>query len=374
MFRIKFAFYLLAASVMMAASCRPDEEEPLPEPEFDRSVMLANYGNNIIIPNYLKLSQSLDTLSQLKDVFISSPTQTNLDDLRMGLKKSWKNWMHCSSYEFGPASAVLLRQTINTFPTDTTQINSNIISGTYTFGSAANIDAAGFPALDYLLFGTGANDTEILNAFTIDSDFANRKQYLNDVVEYIESNVDGVYHSWISSGGNYIATFLNATGTDVGSSTGMLVNDLNFDYENLKNFRIGIPLGKQTLDIPLPEKVEVLYGKYSSELSREFIRAIENLYLGRSRSGNDGQGLDDYLSFINANYNGGSLNDAIKFRLGEVKTALDNMPNDLGDAVVNNSTPVNDAYLKIVQALVVLKTDMPSALGILITYQDNDGD
>jgi hypothetical protein len=46
----------------------------------------------------------------------------------------------------------------------------------------------------------------------------------------------------------------------------------------------------------------------------------------------------------------------------------------LANAVVNNSSPVNTAYLKIVQALVLLKTDMPSALGILITYQDNDGD
>ena len=125
---------------------------------------------------------------------------------------------------------------------------------------------------------------------------------------------------------------------------------------------------------PLPEKVEVMYGKYASELSRHSIRNIENIYLGRSRSGNDGQGLDDYLAFINANYNGGSLNDVIKSRLTEVRMALDAIPNDLGYAVVNNPTPVNDAYLKMVQALVLLKTDMPSALGILITYQDNDGD
>jgi predicted lipoprotein len=320
------------------------------------------------------MSSSLDTLSVLKDVFIATPTQINLDNLRQGMKNSWINWMYCSSFEFGPASNVLLRQTINTFPADTAQINSNINSGTYTFGSASNIDAAGFPTLDYLLFGTGTDDTKILEAFTIDSESINRKQYLNDVIEYIESNLDVVYDSWKSSGGNYISTFKNATGTDVGSSTGMLVNDLNFDYENLKNFRIGIPLGKQTLDIPLPEKVEVLYGKYSSELSRHFIRNIENIYLGRSRSGNDGQGLDDYLAFINANYNGGSLNDVIKTRLTDVKIALDAMPDDLANAVVNNSSPVNTAYLKIVQALVLLKTDMPSALGILITYQDNDGD
>jgi hypothetical protein len=31
-------------------------------------------------------------------------------------------------------------------------------------------------------------------------------------------------------------------------------------------------------------------------------------------------------------------------------------------------------YQKIVQGLVLLKTELPSALGILITYQDADGD
>jgi uncharacterized protein len=370
----KFSFIILVGLLVAASSCDRDDEDSPPSAEFDRRAMLENYGNNIIIPNYLRLAQSADSLSQLTDAFLLSPSQLNLDNLRTGLKNSWKNWMYCSSFEFGPASDYLLRQTINTFPTDTVQINSNISSGSYTLGTASNIDAAGFSAIDYLLFGTGTTDADILNAFLTDADAANRKQYLNDVVSYIETNVDAVYNGWTSGGGNYINTFINASGTDVSSSLGLLVNDLNFDYENMKNFRIGIPLGKQTLDIPLPEKVEVLFGKYSSELVREQIRSIENIYLGRTRSGNDGSGLDDHLVFINATYNGGSLNDAIKNKLIEVKSALDAMPNDLGDAVVNNSTPVNDAYLKIVQGLVLLKTDLPSALGILITYQDNDGD
>lgn len=366
-------FFMMVASVMMAASCKEDEE-PLPAEEFDRRGMLENYANNIIVPNYERLDLSIDTLLNLSMTFTNSPTQVNLDNLRTGLKNSWKNWMHCSSFEFGPASNLILRQAINTFPTDTAQINSNINSGSYTLGTASNIDAVGFPALDFLLFGAGSNDQEIIDAFSTSTNFTNRKQYLLDVVNYIKTNVASVHNSWKSSGGNYKNTFVNATGTDVGSSTGMLVNDLNFDFENLKNFRIGIPLGKQTLDIPLPEKVEVLFGKYSSELAREHIRAIENIYLGRSRSGNNGKGLDDYLSFVNANYNGSPLNTIIQTRLSDAKNALNIMPNDLGDAVVNNSSPVNDAYLKLVQLLVVLKTDMPSSLGILITYQDNDGD
>lgn len=375
MFRLNKSFlFVIAASVLMAASCKKNNEDDLPEEQFDRQGMLANYGNNIILPNYERLNNSLDTLVNLTIVFNATPNQINLDNLRFAFKNSWKNWMHCSSFEFGPASNNILRQSVNTFPTDTAQINANISSGSYSLATAANIDAAGFPSLDFLLYGVGNTDSEILDDYTTTNNFLNRKQYLLDVVNYLKTNVNTVYVAWTSTGGNYISTFLNATGTDVNSSTGLMVNDLNFDFEILKNFRIGIPLGKQTLDIPLPEKVESLYGKFSSELAREHIRAIENIYLGRSRNGVDGSGLDEYLSFVGANHNSSPLNGVIQTRLNEAKIALDNMPNDLADAVVNNSTPVNDAYLKLVQLLVVLKTDMPSALGILITYQDNDGD
>lgn len=375
MYRInRSLIFVVAASVMMAASCKNKEEDSLPVEEFDRQGMLKNYGNNIILPNYERLNNSLDTLVDLTVTFTATPNQINIDNLRQAFKSSWKNWMHCSSFEFGPASNNILRQTMNTFPADTAQINSNISSGSYSLATAANIDAAGFPSMDFLLYGVGTNDTEILDAYTITNNYLNRKQYLLDVVNYLKSNVNTVYVAWTSSGGNYINTFLSATGTDVNSSTGLMVNDLNFDFEILKNFRIGIPLGKQTLDIPLPEKVESLYGKFSSELAREHIRAVENIYLGRDRNGVDGSGLDEYLSFVGANYNGSPLNGVIQTRLAEAKTALDNMPNDLGDAVVNNASPVDNAYQKLVQLLVLLKTDLPSSLGILITYQDNDGD
>jgi hypothetical protein len=36
--------------------------------------------------------------------------------------------------------------------------------------------------------------------------------------------------------------------------------------------------------------------------------------------------------------------------------------------------PAETAYNEVRNMVVYLKTDMPSALGILITYQDNDGD
>jgi len=42
--------------------------------------------------------------------------------------------------------------------------------------------------------------------------------------------------------------------------------------------------------------------------------------------------------------------------------------------VDNDGDAVDEAYLAIQQNVRYLKVDMPSAMGVLITYQDNDGD
>jgi hypothetical protein len=65
---------------------------------------------------------------------------------------------------------------------------------------------------------------------------------------------------------------------------------------------------------------------------------------------------------------------AIVSKFSEIITAMQAVPGPLSQAVVNNAPAVETVYQKIVQGLVLLKTEMPSALGILITYQDADGD
>ncbi len=48
------------------------------------------------------------------------------------------------------------------------------------------------------------------------------------------------------------------------------------------------------------------------------------------------------------------------------------VPDPLSNSIVNSQAVVNAAYLEIQKLVVLLKTDMPSSLGVLITYEDND--
>jgi predicted lipoprotein len=366
---IKFMQSCLMAGFLVFSACNPEGNNNV---NFDRAALLENIGSNVIIPNYSDLSDKMNLLQQAVTDFTAAPDNSKLTSLQTTFKNAYLSWQKCSAFEFGPAMQVSLRMSVNTFPTDSVQIKSNITSGSYNLEAANNIDARGFPALDYLLHKRNGNNAEVLERFTSNPDAQDWKEYLLALVNDTKSLIDAVKNNWETSGGNYLATFISNDGIDVGSSLGELVNQLNYDYEILKNARIGIPAGKQTLGIALPEKCEAYYAGYSIELALEHINGIKNLYLGAGDE--DGVGLDEYLIALDAKHGSGQLSDAIKTQLDLATAALQNVPDPLSETVVNNQTIVNTAYTEIQKGVVLLKTDMPSALSVLITYQDGDGD
>jgi predicted lipoprotein len=148
-----------------------------------------------------------------------------------------------------------------------------------------------------------------------------------------------------------------------------LVNQLNFDFELLKNAKIGIPLGKKTLGVTQVDKIESPFAKQSIALAVENLNSIENAFKGAS-----GSGLDDYLDALGAKYNQNDLSDEILSGFAESRTALEAIDNDLATAIDSETSKVETAHTALQNLVVLLKVDMPSQLGVQITYQDNDGD
>lgn len=355
-------------------SCKKKkDEEVIPEASFDKSGMLANIGDNLIVPSYSKLKIDVDLMQLSADQFLLNPTFITLTDLQTAFLQTYTDYQWCSTFEFGPAENEIIRANFNTFPCDTVQINSKIISGDVTLISASDLDAKGFPAIDFLLF-SNQNNNNVLIRFTTDTYATNAKNYLTALINELKLKTDAVNTAWAVNGGNYGSTFKSNTGSDVGGSIGMLVNQLNYDFELLKNAKIGIPLGKKTFGTPIPEKVEAFYSTQSLVLVTEHLKSIENIYLGRNSQNADGVGLDDYLAHAKAQHSLGLLNDVIKNQFTLAKTKLAAIPGTLTQAVVSNAAIVDAAYAELQKLVVLLKVDVPSALGILITYQDNDGD
>ena len=340
-------------------------------PPNNGDTVLANIGNNIILPAYASLNVSVNSLDSAIADFNSAPTADKLGAVQGFFKTAYLRWEAVSSYDgFGPAySGQPVLSGLNLFPTNTTTIETNISGGNNNVNAFANASAKGFPALDYLLFGAGANT---LAGF---SD-AKRKAYLAAVSADIKAEVNAAYKGWSAAGGNYIASFLSGTGNSVSSSLGLLINSMVQDFEITKNDRLGIPLGKQppgqALPV-LPKELEGYYSGISAQLCLAQIKAVQNLYQGIGAAG-DGPGLEDYVVKTKAKYGNGLLNDTIKVQFAAAVSGMSAISDPMSVAIQTNPAPANAVYATTQQLVVLLKTDMPSALGVLITFGDNDGD
>jgi len=357
---------LILFSMFFISSCVEDDEADNSENSANQAAFLNNSAV-IISHDYEVAKKTANDLASsivnLKsDADQNSFTESDLTALKSKLKAAWKAWQNISLYDFGYAEQVGLRSNVNIYKTDTQTIENSIQTGNYNLEQLSFKTAKGFPAIDYLLNAKSVNET--VNAFNTDS---NRINYLVALANDLATRVETVEKAWTSNR----SSFESNTGTDVGSSTGMLVNALNLHYEKyFRDNKLGIPLGVRSAGIPRPDFCEAVYGGYSVELANENFNAFKNFYSGITSDNNDGYGLDDYLNDADAV----ELNNRIVAQISLIDLKLSALNDPLPQKIQNNSQAVQDAYNEIQKLIVLLKVDLPSRIGVLITYQDNDGD
>ena len=217
----------------------------------------------------------------------------------------------------------------------------------------------------------------MLDLYLTDEDAADRIDYLSVLTAALVDQASSVEYSWSSDGDDYESEFISSTGTAVGSSLGLFLNAFNMSYEShTRTEKVGIPVGALTFSqTPLPDRVEAYFGQVNShEYLMACILAFEKLFLGEGIDGENYSGLDDYLSSLDAKYNGDQLAVEIGDRINAVKLGIESITPPFSEYVDENQAEAFALYADMQQLNVLWKVDMMSALGILITYQDNDGD
>lgn len=346
---------LILAVVSMASSCN----KPPQIVEFDKGSLLVNFSDNLIAPSLSMLQLTMDQMETDFVEFQSNPTEANLNVLRGSWKDAYLAWQTVKPFDFGPIKDYGFKAATGTYPSDTAKIESNIAAGSYTLGSAGNIDAIGLHALDFLLHR--------VDALSFLTGNANCMTYTGDVIAKLKSETQTIVNAWTL----YSPTFKESTGTETTSGFSQLVNEFNRDYELVKVAKLGIPIGKQSLGIQMPEYLEARNSGISLELIRQNVLALKQYYNGDSFSmGSSGVGFDDYLIHLERTALDGTIVDNFDAILAKVDSFSGTMEEEM------NSNPQGlDELYNLMQGQVVnLKTDMTSAFGVLITYQDNDGD
>ncbi|HAI00231.1 MAG TPA: hypothetical protein DCL98_01890 [Flavobacteriales bacterium] len=364
------AFVLFGCLAILLVGCEPDGGSD--GTGFDRAAYLTQTADELIVPSYEEFAEDA---SNLYETFASLETGEVLPEdvavLRDQLRTAYTSWQLAQLFDFGPATTRALLVTTNTFPTDTLEIAADCLKETWTGGLPATLNSSGLPALDWLLFNG--------DALQVAAAFNDGQQgvlgHAMRLSEFMRAESQAVLDGWNNG---YRDEFVASTGTEAGSSMGELLNAFNRVYEgNIRKQKLGLPNGIMTFSqTPQPSLVEAPYAAtWSVDLIVEGLRACAQVYFGDDANGStQNLGLDDYLKSLGNVEFGEGLHEDISAQLASAQTALLSLEDPLAEYVVNQQAASFEVYAEL-QALVVLwKVDMMSSLGVLITYQDNDGD
>ena len=376
---MKNYWYVLLAAFLVLWACSSDSSDDTPMTDddvsmtdddgsqltFDRSAMLTNWADNIIVPSYKDFQSVLVQLINDFESFEQDATLQSLQDLRTSWMNTYKSWQHVSMFEIGPAENVGLRLNVNTYPADVALIEDNITNGGYNLDLPSNRDSKGFSALDYLLNGIADDDNAILAKYSTDPLKDSNLQYLEDLLNDIKSLTDGVVTEWED---NYRDTFVSNDGSSATASVDRYSNDFVFYYEKfLSAGKLGIPLGVFS-GVQTPTTVEAFYSPgLSNELFLEGLDAVQNFFNGASQ----GESMSSYLSALDRK----DLSDEINAQFDTARSAVEGLQAFRTELETNNpAVDMLSAYDEVQKAVSLLKVDMFSAMSISVDFVDADGD
>jgi predicted lipoprotein len=373
----KINFFLLSIfSVFLIIACSSESDENQNQvADFDRSSILKNYADNIIIPRYNNFKSDLDALKTVVDEFASTPNSENFDKVHNQWFKAYKTWQHVEMFNIGKAEQIMYFNTINTYPVDELRINENINSKRYDLSNANDWSSQGLSGIDYMLHGIEDNKEKIIQKYVDDTNYGD---YLKNLLVIMTNNTDDIVQDWPT----YKDTFVQSSGNSNSSSLNMITNDFVYYFEKgLRANKIGIPAGVYSGGNTLPSKVEAYYSSKNSfqdiskDLAKEAVIASENLFLGKSSNGVNGPSLKTYLDYIyNSDVNKENLSPIISSNFQKAKEEIDLLDSNFINQTNNDKRKMLNAFDKLQVIVVNMKTDMLSLLSIQVDYIDADGD
>ncbi len=350
--------------VLTFASCDKEKKQ---EDNFDRTELLRNTADGIIIPSYKNWDQSIADFSEAITSFLTETNLENLEAARSTFIESRIKWQYVAPFEFGPADELMLKARTNVHPSNTILIEQLIADG--NVGLPNLDDAKGYPALDYLLFS--GDDEAIINAFTTAESADSRKSFVQNLTNNLLDNSNAVYGEWING---YAEIFKENKGSSDASSISFLLNQFVFHYETyFRKAKLGIPMGiigAQSI-APNPAKVEGLYSGTSLELFNHSLTSLKNIYLGISTTQVNGEGLDDYLRTVGRE----DIADDIVKQFESIALCISSWEDPIDVLIETDFTNAETCYFEIQKMINLIKAEMPSALSVAISYiEEGDGD
>lgn len=369
---------LLTASALLGGACStPTSPPPGPTPPaavvatFDRSVLLQDLVQRVIVPAYANADTQARDLQKALERFSKGANQANLTAARAAWNRTMDAWMACEMLRFGPAYREHLDQRIAYHPVDVGLIEREIAGGGPVDAAhiaGTGVTRKGLHAMEHLLYGQGPDDPAVLRAYIMGAHAGRRRTYLSSCAQDVAQRIHAVHEAWASGG--EAEAFIRATQSQVDGSLDLAVNAWVEHVEKVRKDKVQAPAGIGTGGEAKPELAENGPGQRSDRNLRIGVEQWQRFF-----TSDGGVGIDDHLDALRAgNPPPAALTQEVTRAMEQVMTDVDQLQGPLPVAIRSRPEAVVALDSSLKRLTVLLKNDVCSNLGIVVTFSDNDGD
>jgi len=371
---------LTLSIILGLAACTPNPATT-PVDGFERSAMLTNFADNIIVPNIANFRDDVQTLS-------ADAQNGELTNIRASWKGAMSAWQKVEVLQVGPAGAAglviegaSLRDEIYSWPkTNPCAVDQAIVSEAYNdadFFESALVDAYGLDAIEYLAFYEGSDNacsaTATINrngswqALDDETLRSRRVAYIRVIAERLVSESENLLAQW---SGTFGQSFREGSGEFTNAQR--VVDDifaaLYYIELGVKDKKLALPLGRniECTDTLCPQNIESRFAEHAFE------NIVANLESARDlMTGKEGVGFDDFLETLDAGAVGVDMINALDEAIA-LTQAQETSFESLLTSDIDAANEVHDAIKAYTD---ILKSDFVSVLNLRIPEEgagDND--
>ncbi|MBT8495101.1 MAG: imelysin family protein [Deltaproteobacteria bacterium] len=377
-----------ALIVFFALGCGGDDGGTgQPDDNFDRRAMLANLGDNLLIPVYDGFQAAAGGLETAVSAYCAAlgtgEEATRLSEAQTAWNLAMDAWQLAESMLFGPAAMneKTLREQVYSWPAISSCAVDQEVA---TYHDAGSADIAtklnnrrGLDAVEYLLFAADLEHTCPVqsapagwDALSDDQRKAARCGYAGLAAADVRVRADIVAEAWSPTGGNFIGDLKSAGESDSSFASAQeavnVVSDALFYLDTeVKTMKLGEPAGItlnscNTVMEPCLAELESQFGLHSRENVVANLRGASMLFHGDSLAGDPGLGFDDFLIELGAS----DLAATMSADFAAAISSAEAIPTPLRDALSGDYASVQAAHQATRAITVNLKSQFLTVLGL----------
>ncbi len=353
------------SALVFLVSCEEEKPEANIACNLDLTQLQTSY-RSLAQESFSQVSTAFSTASASINQFAQSPSETALATAQNDFIAAYASFQKIQGLDLGTGFTVrnggFYTPWLNSFPADSSALVDKVNAGNTDLSQFPQ-NQLGYSAVEFLLFGTGADNAAIASYFSNNSSAAT---LLINQLAYIQSILDEMSAYW---NGDASAFFTESAGTAQGDPLPLLVNAMVKDFETLKNFKLKAPAGRYNGGIPELDLAEGRYANQTINLANAHYDASRALFLDGAN--NLDLSLIEYVSCVDSD-----LGTRIQAQFKIVDGFWMQLSDPLSEVVEDDAQfeALNTLINEMQKLTPLIKRELTSELNVQISFQDNDGD